>query len=340
MNVHHLARILDLVSDPRMPTNFIGAILRSRKFGRIMSDHQLRGRRELLVAFTCDVERPYGSHRILGNDLTVAQFLRALQDSSTITTIFIEGSLVEGNSEALRSLENKNIEMGLHGYVHELWGKWQWYLSQRPLTLAEKDALLEAGINSFRKAGLKRPVTFRAPNLVIDTSTMRLLLEKGFHVDSSLPSHKGVLPIPRFLGGSGGLVSIPVTADPRPSLSLRGIFPYYKYLVLNLKNLKEIDKDGLRERISLIVALQEALGFLPHIVVLSHSWEFSGPLIKHRDYSYCSIKNFEFRNRLFHLLSENFVLRPVSMATLGEFLNKANNSLPGYSEQDPVNVEG
>jgi len=279
-------------------------------------------RHQLFVVLTYDVEREYGSHRLKGNGATVPLFLRSMQDAAENATIFVEGSLVEENSEILRSLEKKGIEIGLHGYRHELWGPAQWYLADKPLTLKRRNSLLDAAIEAFRSSGLRRPVVFRAPNLAADSSTMLLLLEKGFHVDSSLPAHRGVPPIPQFFGGPEGLIRIPVTAEPTPSLSRKRIFPYYRYRTCNLKSLKEMRNDELLRYVSRIAALQEALGFPPHLVIVSHSWEFLNPLIDHQDYSYCSPANFEFLHELVRILSENFDEKRVSISTLAEFFKE------------------
>jgi len=305
-----------------MPHNLIATMLRARKLRAVMDHAHPRKGRQLFLAITFDVECEYGSHRIKGGSATVPIFLKNLQNALLDTTIFVEGSLVEENSEILRSLERQGIEIGLHGYRHELWGPPQWYLADKPLTGEEKNSLLDVAIEAFRSSGLRRPVVFRAPNLTADTSTMLMLLEKGFHVDSSLPAHRGVLPVPQFFGGPKGLVRIPVTVEPTPLLSRKCIFPYYRYRACNLKSLKEMRNDELLQYVSRISALQEALGFPPHLIILSHSWEFLNPTIDHQDYSYCSPANFEFLRNLDRILSENFNVKRVSISALAELFKK------------------
>jgi hypothetical protein len=85
----------------------------------------------------------------------------------------------------------------------------------------------------------------------------------------------------------------------------------------DLKNLKEMEKEELLHRISRIVALQEAVGFQPHIVILCHSWEFFNPPATHRDYDYCSHENFEFLRNVNRILAERFRVGYVSMTALG-----------------------
>lgn len=312
-----LGRILDLVFDPRMPHSFTTRMLRARKLRQIMKCAQPPTEpRTVFLVLTFDVESEYGSHPVGGNGVTASQFLGNIQNVSENMTIFVQGSLVQQNSEILRSLERQGIEIGLHGYRHELWGPAQWYLADKPLTLQEKKSLLEAGIEAFRTAGLRSPAIFRSPNLVADTATLRLLAEKGFRVDSSLPSHRGLLPVPVFFGGPEGLIRIPVTVDPTPSLSRKVLLPYYRYFLFDLKNLKEMKTGELLQHVSRVVVLQETLGFLPHLVILCHSWEFLNPLAK--EWDYCCPANFEFLRNLDSILSENFSVRHVSMSTLAE----------------------
>ena len=301
-------------------------MLRTRKLRRMINETERLGRGQLLVALTFDVEREYGSDRLKGNSATASQFLASLQDAPENVTIFVEGGLVSENAEMLRSLQRRGIEIGLHGHCHELWGQSQWYLRDRPLAIEGKSSFLSAGMEAFRNAGLRKPIVFRAPNLVTDASTLRLLLEKGFRVDSSLPSHKGALPIPQFFGGPEGLVSVPVSADPVPSLSRKGILPYYRYVVCNLKNLKESRKEEILRHISRIMGLQQALGVPPHMVILCHSWEFFNPAINDQDYAYCSPENSQFLRNLNRIISERFSVRRVSMSTLGEQFNEKTRS--------------
>jgi hypothetical protein len=221
-------------------------------------------------------------------------------------------------------LEKKGIEIGLHGYRHELWGPAQWYLSDKPLPVEQKASLLKAGIEAFSSSGLRRPVVFRAPNLVADDSTIQLLPGNGFQVDSSLPAHKGVLPIPLFLDE---LIRIPVTVDPTPKVSWTALVPYCRFRACNLKTLKHMAPDEFFKYISGITAIQEALGFPPHVVILCHSWEFFSPLIDNKQYDYCSPQNSDFLDKLIRNLSEDFNIREISMQHLADLFKRKGTAL-------------
>jgi peptidoglycan/xylan/chitin deacetylase (PgdA/CDA1 family) len=310
-----LERIVDFVTDPRVPHNMLATKLRAHKFSRLRNASPSRSR--LLVAMTFDVEREYGSTIPSVKRPTERLFLEHVDEYFRVGTIFIEGSLVGMNSDRLRSLQEEGFEIGLHGYKHELWGGAQWYLRDRPLSAKEKDSLVKTALDAFGKAGLDKPNAFRAPNLVIDGSTREILRRNGFTIDSSLPSHRGSLPIPILDHEPNGLVGIPVTADPVPDLR-RLVIPYLRYKVFNLKVLKELSREDISRSLNRIIAIQVERGFPCHIVINAHSWEFYEPTMT--EFSYCSEGNFEFLHNLMGLLAENFGLEYVTMSMLARIL--------------------
>lgn len=121
------------------------------------------------------MEREYGSTAPPTKRPTERLFLEHAGEHFPLGTIFIQGSLVEENADRILSLQNAGFEIGLHGYNHELWGRAQWYLSDRPMSVAEKESLVRMALDAFRKVGLRRPGAFRAPNLVIDGPTLEYL---------------------------------------------------------------------------------------------------------------------------------------------------------------------
>jgi hypothetical protein len=275
-----------------------------------------------LLALTFDVEREYGSFRLETHASNVKSFLSRIEGIEQNATIFVEGSLVKEHSEALHSLEKKGIEIGLHGWQHELWGSKQWYLNDKPLQPDQKATLLKAAFEDFQLSSLHRPTAFRAPNLVADESTLKLLESNGFQVDSSLPSHRGVAPIPQFPNGPSGIIRIPVSVEPTPLLDSKSFIPYYRFRVCNLKTAKQMRGEKLLDCVTRIAMCQEAFGFLPHLVMLSHSWEFFPPLVENRDYAYCSATNFELLDSVVNSLSESFAVKRVSMSDLGELIKQ------------------
>jgi peptidoglycan/xylan/chitin deacetylase (PgdA/CDA1 family) len=216
------------------------------------------------------------------------------------------------------------VEIGLHGYDHELWGPTQWYLPDRPINVTEKEGLLRKSIEAFETSSLSRPVSFRAPNLVADTSTIRLLLKWEFTADSSLASHRGTYPIPEFVNGGPDMIRIPVSAEPWPSISRIGRIWHYAYRVCNLKTLLGMNEDERRRYLKQVVAVQLALGFQPSLVMLFHSWEFLPPLTSASEYAYCSALNWDFLRALAHTLDDSLDIEFVTLRQLTSFLRDWN----------------
>ncbi|WP_455368102.1 DUF2334 domain-containing protein [[Eubacterium] cellulosolvens] len=316
---YHLNRIWDFVTDPRIPHNAIPRLLWEQKLRTIMKSSRLQKGTPLFITLTFDVEREYGAYRIQEDSVGIIQFLRIIQDWIAGISIFIEASLVQGNSESLNILNRKGVEIGLHGYNHELWGPPQWYLSEKPLAPKEKDCLLEASIEVFENSGLSRPKIFRAPNLVSDDITAELLMKKGFSIDSSLPSHRGILPLPLF-NREKSFIQIPVTVSPVLSITRKHLFPYLRFRVSNLKTLKEMKDHELLQYVSEIATLQKVKNLPPHLVILSHSWEFSKPRISNREYAYCTPDNIKFLRHIINFLSKSYDVKLLSLSNLADHL--------------------
>ena len=319
MKCGQVRRLFDFLSDPRMPYH-PAPVIRAHRLRSLLKRKPASLGRKLLLCLTFDVEIGYGSYRISDRTSYITQFLHMVEDHPDWRTLFVEGRLVNENSSTLRSLSKKGFELGLHGYSHELWGDQQWYLPDKALTVVQRAALLRAGIEAFETAGLEKPVSFRAPNLVADGHTIQLLSENGFTVDSSLPSHRGVMPIPRVLSGRNQITQIPVTVDPIPSYSRRWILPYRTFRQCNLRTLRQMTGKELSEYVMRISAIQQALGFAPHLVVLAHSWEFFDPPGKRSELSYCSPTNAYTLHNLVQTLSDDFEVQPVSIGELATLL--------------------
>ena len=74
-------------------------------------------------------------------------------------------------------LKSGRHEVGVHGWIHEL---------PTRLSEAEEERLLDQSIDYFTKATGKKPSGYRAPSWAFSSSTLDLILKKGFLYDSSL----------------------------------------------------------------------------------------------------------------------------------------------------------
>ena len=320
--MNSLARLADLLLDPRMPY-FVPCVKLKRR-RKTLPGADIPSESPLLVALTFDVEYDFGSSAREASVDAVEPFLRELPalagEMQAVFTLFVQGDLVESYSELLRNLQSDH-EIGLHGYAHELWGKAKWFLPHKPVPLKAKGELLKQGLKIFADNKLAPPVSFRAPDLVADTDTLRLLQENGFTVDSSAPVYRGAPPLPtRPQGSASPLVSIPITAAPGPRVRFRYLLPFTAYEVLNMSWLAAASDQHLLDHVSEVVSFQISKDTKPHLVFLAHPWEFR-EWTGNEKLNYCSRDNYELLRSKMQLLGERYQLQYVSMRELAQILS-------------------
>lgn len=316
------ARLLDLLLDPRMPY-FMPCVGLKRRRSKMLSTSEIPSESPLLIALTFDVEYDFGSSAKDSSSEAVEPFLKQLptlaEGLQAVSTLFVQGDLVARYGELLLNLQSSH-EIGLHGYAHELWGEAKWFLPHKPVSLESKRELLKQGLQNFADNNLAPPVSFRAPDLVADTDTLRLLGENGFLVDSSAPSYRGILPQPsRPLGPASTFQSIPITAAPIPRVRRRYLLPFTTYEVFNMSWLAATSDQHLLDYVAEVVSFQIRNGTKPHLVFLAHPWEFR-EWEGQKPLDYCSEDNYELLQRKMRLLGERYQLRYVSMKELARAL--------------------
>lgn len=263
-------RIVNLITDRRNPLFLPINYLDSRIIERSIKNIEI-GEETIQLALTFDIE-PYtdyaGKKTIKCAKPFFKRVEKILKKTKTTGTFFVQGDLVGEHKKELRKLE-KNHEIGLHGYAHELWGR-AWFLHGRMGTFKEREALIKKSLEEFRKNKIKRPVSFRAPYMVIDRSSLALLEKYKFKVDSSAPSYKGIKPVIRHLDG---IIEVPASVNPIQKIKFRKV-PYSEYRVFNMHNLKLMKKSELLEYVRDIVKIQKLLKQKPFLVFFAHPWEF------------------------------------------------------------------
>jgi len=305
-----------------MPHLLPVALWRRLCYGRVLNIATVRG--PVYVALTFDVEQDFGSLGEQGVTTTSRPFLQEFgalcNERGWVATFFIQGDLVESLAQELSELVTEH-EIGLHGFHHELWGRPKWFLPQKPIEKDEKRLRLNLGLKAFQGCGLPRPISFRAPSMVIDGEALKLLEELDFRVDSSASSYLGVPPVPRLVGK---IVSLPVSVSPIPRFVFKGILPTFApYVGLSLQNLLELEEGQLLSLVREILAYQISQGYRPHLITLAHPWEFYENGLS----PFCSRDNFRRLSERLGFLEENFRLRYVSLHNL------ASRLLPGRIEE-------
>jgi len=320
--MNSVARLFDLLCDPRMPY-FIPCVKLKRRRGKTLSDAEIPSESPLLVALTFDVEYDFGSSAKEASADAVEPFLHQLpalaRGIQAVFTLFVQGDLVGRYGELLLNLQSSH-EIGLHGYAHELWGKARWFLPHKPVSYKSRRGLLRRSLKNFTDNKLAPPVSFRAPDLVANADTLRLLEEHGFLVDSSAPVYRGTLPLPaRSLGPSSPILSIPITASPVPRIHLRYLLPFTAYEVFNMAWLATTSDQQLLDFVAEVVSFQIQNGTKPHLVFLAHPWEFRECTGEKR-LGYCSEDNYELLRRKMQLLKGRYQLQYVGMKELAHML--------------------
>lgn len=273
--MNFLHKGLDLLTDRRMPPYVPALWLRRAQIQRQLSKVTLASRPAVLFSFTVDTEQDHGSGSPIHSTETLDPFFDSfapfMNSHALPATLFIQGDLVKQSAPALRQALAHGFELGLHGYHHELWGSAPWFINEKVLPASQRATTLKTALRAFSECGLPRPVSFRAPNMVIDDPTYRALAAQGFLYDSSPSVFRGVSPLS---SQSHGVHVIPVSADPLPHIRFKRGIPTGEFRVFNFYNLYHLSPDEVVAMADRMVRFQLAHGLTPHLVFLSHSWEF------------------------------------------------------------------
>jgi hypothetical protein len=151
--------------------------------------------------------------------------------------------------------------------------------------------------------------------MVANKGTLDILEDSGFVCDSSGAAYHGVEPRPLRSRGQG-LVQIPVSADPCPRIHLTPI-PHARFEYLQTSTLTRSGIDGALALARSILSYQVLHGIPPHLVMLSHPWEYidhgrtPGP-----GFDYAGKANISHLREFIRALKKLLDLEPVTMETL------------------------
>jgi len=319
ISISTLSKIADLLKDKRSP---MWALYQARKLSseRITAAEKIFGK-NLLFSLTVDVEHDFGIPESAGSFMTVekgiSNLMKLLDEKNMDATFFVMKTVSDKVPNHLKRMGSRH-EVGLHGYAHECWGEPKWWLRHdRPLTTEQKREYLAESLDAVEKATSHTPKSFRAPYLVIDMESLRLLDEFGFEVDSSSPSYYGIPPKPYRPNGLS-LLEIPVSADPRPWPELVSI-PHFRFDYLNTKLLARRGVGWCTNFAANIVSYQAERGIKPHVVMLTHQWEFLGVKnVPGKSFEYARGENVVLLEGFLAKLSEMFKTRFVTMQELAK----------------------
>jgi len=316
------SRAISLFTDSRLPIYYPFNLARWHSLRKRMDKVELGSRPALDVLFTVDVEDDYieeGDEQRRKADCVIP-FLKKVNgffaEQGIRATLFVQGNLVCRAAEDIHSLGNDH-EIALHGHAHELWGS-SWFVKNSPPPPEERKDNLTKSLRAFANAGLPRPLSFRAPRMILDDTSFGLLKAACFSIDSSFPSYAGGAPV---LAMREGVAEVPVSFDPRPAFR-RSLAA--RYAMFNTHNIATgAFTDGIVAAAMRLAKVQALSGQRPFIVSYSHDWEFFRPpeWADPAKYGFSSEKNFGVLADALGALRKAFSLR---FMTMQEFVRSRN----------------
>lgn len=102
-------------------------------------------------------------------------------------TIFFAGRFAETYPDLVRECLQRGHQLGTHGWAH---GGLEEDEDFRIASYEQQRQWIRRATDAVEKASGVRPVVFRAPNLWISETTLRVLEEEGYHYDSSVPARR------------------------------------------------------------------------------------------------------------------------------------------------------
>ena len=102
-------------------------------------------------------------------------------------TVFFTGRFAETYPDLVRTCYERGHQLGTHGWAH---GGLEQDEDFRAADYEQQRDWIRRATTAVEKAAGVRPVIFRAPNLWISETTLRVLEEEGYLYDSSVPARR------------------------------------------------------------------------------------------------------------------------------------------------------
>jgi peptidoglycan-N-acetylglucosamine deacetylase len=102
-------------------------------------------------------------------------------------TVFFAGRFAQAYPELVRDCQRRGHQLGTHGWAH---GGLEEDEDFRHADYAQQRQWIRWATEAVEQAAGIRPLIFRAPNLWISETTLRVLEEEGYLYDSSVPSRR------------------------------------------------------------------------------------------------------------------------------------------------------
>jgi peptidoglycan-N-acetylglucosamine deacetylase len=122
-----------------------------------------------------------------GSQVGLKSLLESCDRVRIKATIFFAGRFAEAYPDLVRECLQRGHQLGTHGWAH---GGLEEDENFRLAAYEQQRQWIRRATDAVEKASGVRPVVFRAPNLWISETTLRVLEEEGYHYDSSVPARR------------------------------------------------------------------------------------------------------------------------------------------------------
>ena len=102
-------------------------------------------------------------------------------------TVFFSGRFAEAYPDLVRTCHERGHQLGTHGWAH---GGLEQDEDFRTAGYEQQREWIRRATRAVERAAGIRPIIFRAPNLWIGETTLRVLEEEGYLYDSSVPARR------------------------------------------------------------------------------------------------------------------------------------------------------
>ncbi len=209
------------------------------------------------VFFTMDVDFVKGSE---SGVLNLIDFCNRL---SLKADFFITGKFAPEYPEIVQEIAKSGFGIGSHGWDHgetptENFGDSSYNDQKERIVLATQ---------AIEKASGVRPQMFRAPNLWINETTIQVLEEEGYRLDSSVPARRMMGRIRKFNYFKAPLAPYypsPVDLGKKGDCKILEVPPAAFFVPINLSALRMLKVRGLKPFIALLAKSTSNLVFYGH----------------------------------------------------------------------------
>ena len=130
--------------------------------------------------FTIDVDW------IPGSDVGLSSLLSLCRKHELLATLFTAGRFAEVYPEVLCEARDQGCDIGCHGMFHGLDDSENF----RDRSYESQEGWIKRATAAIEDATGIRPDMFRAPNLWTSETMLRVLVENGYRLDSSVPARR------------------------------------------------------------------------------------------------------------------------------------------------------